>query len=205
MNGVVMIRIPEVGVQPEGKPGRCGGGGGSRLERWGRSKRRVGDVEAVRWRCRDCGRTMGEYPGGVGRASQTERVRVLGVDGAGRPGGWSSPWTWARTGRWPKPWGCGIGSDDPRPESFARRGPEVGRTRAPDGPAPEALGEAGPAGAPALAPGPGIHGCPRPSTHNRTEPSIGRVKFRLRPTRGLKTWAGVEAAFWLPPASALLL
>jgi hypothetical protein len=44
-----------------------------------------------------------------------------------------------------------------------------------------------------------------PSTNNRTEQSIGRLKFRLRSTRGLKTWAGVEAAFWLTQASALLV
>jgi len=42
------------------------------------------------------------------------------------------------------------------------------------------------------------------STNHRTEQSIGRVKFRIRSTRGLKTWAGVEVTFWLTHASAFL-
>lgn len=346
MNRVVMIRIPEVGVQPEGKPGRCGGCGGSRLERWGRSKRRVRDVEvkeveAVRWRCRDCGRTMREYPCGVGRASQTERVRVLVAIGwslglslravvwwmaatvgvrLGVTTAWRDVRAVAEAMRRRRParvrvlgvdgtsvrWGgqtrgmvVAVDLGTGRPVALAavdERSPEavrawlqplveaygvevmvtddlgtyravaealgvrhrvcgfhrlrwalralralksrvsrawwpivdeamtIVRSRSPDGGRRLAelwrrmalrLRRSGKRAPPerlrlllarlsdhwhTWMPEDGV-----PSTNNRTEQSIGRVKFRLRSTRGLKTWAGVEAAFWLTQASALLV
>ena len=41
-----------------------------------------------------------------------------------------------------------------------------------------------------------------PMTNNRAEQSIGRRKFRVPTTRGLKTQEGVEATFWLTQAIA---
>ena len=42
----------------------------------------------------------------------------------------------------------------------------------------------------------------RPTTNNRAEQSIGRLKFRVWTTRGLKTREGVETTFWLTQAIA---
>jgi hypothetical protein len=85
---VIKIRIPEVGVQPAGEPGVCEGCGNRRWVRWGRYRRQVRDVrvEAVtveRWKCRGCGPTVRVYPEGVGRAQQTERVKVWAALGWG--------------------------------------------------------------------------------------------------------------------------
>jgi transposase-like protein len=36
-----------------------------------------------------------------------------------------------------------------------------------------------------------------PSTNNRTEQAIGKLKMRARTVRGFKTFAGVESALFL--------
>jgi hypothetical protein len=36
-----------------------------------------------------------------------------------------------------------------------------------------------------------------PGTNNRTEQAIGRWRVRSKSVRGFKSWAGMEAAFWV--------
>ncbi len=342
----VMIRIPEVGVQPEGAPEGCEGCGGKRMQRWGRIRRRVRDVgvrevTVERWRCGGCGRTVRRYPEGVSQAQQTARlrvlvaigwglglslravvwwiattlgvrigvttafrdvravaeavrrrrpvrVRVLGVDGTGiRYGGRTHGMVVAvdlgegrvvalaavderspeAVRRWLEPLVQAYGVEvvvtddlaayrqavdslgvDHRVCQFHRmrwalralhqlkqetdrlwwpwidEALAVVRHPTPDGGRRLAalwqrlrlrLRRQGQRSAPQrlrllLArlsdhwsewmPADG-----RPTTNNRTEQSIGRLKFRLRSTRGLKTWAGVEATFWLTHAIAGLV
>jgi len=157
-------------------------------------------------------------------AEAMRRRRPARVRRDGRPLGRADPgepWTWAQAGRWPKPWGCGL-----RRALQSRAWWPIGdeamtlvRSPSPDGgrrlaelwrPMALRLRPSGKRAPPerlrwllARLSTTGIHGVPSP--HNRTEPSIGPVQFRLRSTQGLKTWAGVEAASWLTQASALLV
>ena len=41
-----------------------------------------------------------------------------------------------------------------------------------------------------------------PGTNNRTEQAIGRGRVRSKSVRGFKSWAGMEAAFWVCSSSA---
>ncbi|MEM4284473.1 MAG: hypothetical protein QXS96_08315, partial [Candidatus Caldarchaeum sp.] len=55
----VRIRVPEVGIQPEGGPGGYGACGSRAWVRWGRRRRRLRDVgvkevEVERWKCKGC-------------------------------------------------------------------------------------------------------------------------------------------------------
>lgn len=61
------------------RPARCPYCGGAALSRHQSQRRLVDDgrleVETVRYRCRDCGRTFTDYPAGISRSTQTEAVR----------------------------------------------------------------------------------------------------------------------------------
>lgn len=79
---VVLLRLPDLNPVHNGRPRQCPFCASQVLQRWGRVVRNVQDTdhretEFYRYRCCECGRTFREYPSGVGRASQTQRIRYL--------------------------------------------------------------------------------------------------------------------------------
>ncbi|MHB0877763.1 MAG: PAS domain S-box protein [Anaerolineae bacterium] len=75
----VMLRIPDGMAGQPRRPAHCPHCGKSALSRHQTQRRLLDDgrleVEVVRYRCEDCGRTFTERPGGVTQSSQTEAVR----------------------------------------------------------------------------------------------------------------------------------
>jgi transposase-like protein len=79
---IVTLQLPEVKVLEANRPAKCPYCSGETFQRWGGHYRRVRDpqireVVIYRYRCCKCHRTFRQYPQGVGRASQTERMCML--------------------------------------------------------------------------------------------------------------------------------
>lgn len=79
---IIWLRLPDVEMEPKGRPRRCPHCGSYILQRWGRITKPVRDtheleVEVHRYRCCDCGRTFRAYPEGVDRSERTLRLRQL--------------------------------------------------------------------------------------------------------------------------------
>lgn len=78
----VRFVLPKVKTQPEGRPVNCPYCRGSILQRHGLVRKPVRDlhidqVEVMRYRCADCGRTFRHYPQGVDGHDQSQRLRAL--------------------------------------------------------------------------------------------------------------------------------
>jgi transposase-like protein len=78
------LLIPQVKVQPDGRPGGCRFCGSSLLQRHQTVPKQVIDTQvreakAVRYRCTACGRTFRHYPAGVSHYRQSQRVMGLAV------------------------------------------------------------------------------------------------------------------------------
>jgi len=125
---IVVLKLPEV-KEEAGRPTRCPVCQGETFQRWGGQVKRVRDpqVKAVvvyRYRCCACGHTFREYPEGVDRAQQSQRLRklaaltwVLGLSYRGmaavfevfqvelsRMSGWRDVQAWARQLRKQRQW-----------------------------------------------------------------------------------------------------
>ncbi len=79
---IVVLQLPDVKGETESRPSRCPYCQSEILQRWGRSLKRVRDhlvKQAVvyRYRCTSCRRTFRDYPDGVDRAQQSQRLRKL--------------------------------------------------------------------------------------------------------------------------------
>jgi transposase-like protein len=79
---IVTLQLPEVKAFEANRPTKCPYCPGETFQRWGGQSRQVRDpqiheVVVYRYRCCSCHRTFRVYPQGVGRASQTERMRML--------------------------------------------------------------------------------------------------------------------------------
>jgi transposase-like protein len=83
---IVVLQIPEVKYSQAERPKQCPYCSGETFQRWGGAGKQVrdphlGEVWFYRYRCCQCGGTFRHYPEGVGRASQTERMKALAAIG----------------------------------------------------------------------------------------------------------------------------
>jgi len=81
---IVVLQLPKVKRKTNTRPAACSYCKGALLQRWGGTKKRLRDpkvhqVKVYRYRCCSCRRTFRDYPAGVGRARQSERLRKLAV------------------------------------------------------------------------------------------------------------------------------
>jgi DNA-directed RNA polymerase subunit RPC12/RpoP len=79
---VLLMRISNIDPTPNDRPRHCPYCGSQILQRWGRVSKSVRDphhetTEVHRYRCTECGRTFRDYPDGVDRANQSQRIRHL--------------------------------------------------------------------------------------------------------------------------------
>lgn len=80
----IVIQLPQVKRSREERPTQCPYCQGGTFQRWGGVKKRVKDprvksVRVYRYRCTSCGGTFRQYPQGVGRATQSARMKKLAV------------------------------------------------------------------------------------------------------------------------------
>lgn len=78
----MLLKLPAVKGQREGRPEACPHCGGGLLQGWGRYSKAVRDsqvrtVETRRYRCLGCGRTFRTYPEGISAADQSARLVQL--------------------------------------------------------------------------------------------------------------------------------
>lgn len=79
---IVTLRLPEVKAAAEKRPGKCPYCSCPLLQRWGNVVKPLIDPQLqwaliYRYRCTHCGKTFRDYPRGITRADQTERMRFL--------------------------------------------------------------------------------------------------------------------------------
>lgn len=79
---IVVLQLPDVKGKIESRPSECPYCHGEILQRWGGSLKRVRDHQVkealvYRYRCTSCRRTFRDYPEGVDRARQSQRLRKL--------------------------------------------------------------------------------------------------------------------------------
>jgi hypothetical protein len=79
---MVVLQLPVVQRKTETRPKKCRYCSGETFQRWGRVNKPVRDhryrnVQVYRYRCCSCHRTFRDYPEGVDRADQTQRLRKL--------------------------------------------------------------------------------------------------------------------------------
>jgi hypothetical protein len=78
----LLIRLPQVKAQPEGRPRACPRCSSPVLQAWGRARKPIRDlrtreVMARRYRCPACRHCFRHYPEGVDRRSQSQRTVAL--------------------------------------------------------------------------------------------------------------------------------
>ena len=81
---VVTLRLPDVKRNTKTRPHKCPYCSGETFQRWGQVRKPVQDlrhrmIHVYRYRCCHCHRTFRDYPEGVDRADQTERLRKYAV------------------------------------------------------------------------------------------------------------------------------
>ena len=81
---ILVLKLPDVKRQSEGRPKECPYCPGETFQRWGRVRKPVRDTQArtiwvYRYRCCRCGQTFRHYPEGTSRADQTERLKAYAV------------------------------------------------------------------------------------------------------------------------------
>jgi transposase len=79
---IVVLKLPDVKSEAEGRPERCPSCKGETFQRWGGQLRQIRDpqvryVLVYRYRCCRCHHTFRHYPSGVDRAQQSQRLRKL--------------------------------------------------------------------------------------------------------------------------------
>ena len=78
------LQLPKVKPNKNTRPPKCPYCKGETFQRWGQMKKQVKDprvrtVRVYRYKCTSCRRTFRDYPAGVARALQSERMKVLAV------------------------------------------------------------------------------------------------------------------------------
>lgn len=81
---MIVLQLPQIKQKTEVRPKKCPHCQGETFQRWGKVKKKIKDTKAktarmYRYKCTRCKRTFRHYPGGVQRASQTERLKKLAV------------------------------------------------------------------------------------------------------------------------------
>jgi DNA-directed RNA polymerase subunit RPC12/RpoP len=84
---VILIRLPEVNIHPNGRPKQCPHCDSQILQRWGSVTKPVKDrrdIVAVlyRYRCQDCKRTFRDYPENIDRSNHARGYGRQGGGGA---------------------------------------------------------------------------------------------------------------------------
>ena len=79
---IIVLRLPELQANKEGRPSQCPYCGSEVFQRWGASSKTIQDTnqeisEFYRYRCNACGRTFRNYPPGVDHTKLTLRVRKM--------------------------------------------------------------------------------------------------------------------------------
>jgi DNA-directed RNA polymerase subunit RPC12/RpoP len=79
---VILIRLPNINILPNGRPDSCPYCGGQILQRWGRVTKPVKDKQDMtaviyRYRCQSCERTFRDYPEDIDRSSHARGLRRL--------------------------------------------------------------------------------------------------------------------------------
>ena len=79
---IVVLQLPEVKRKKGTRPEKCPYCQGETFQRWGKVRKPVRDhqyrkVDVYRYGCCRCRRTFRDYPEGVGRADQTQRMRKM--------------------------------------------------------------------------------------------------------------------------------
>ena len=79
---VILIRLPEVSIQSNDRPGNCPYCGHQILQRWGRVTKPVKDKRKIlaviyRYRCQKCKRTFRDYPDDIDRSNHARGIRRL--------------------------------------------------------------------------------------------------------------------------------
>jgi transposase-like protein len=79
---IVVLKLPDVKSEAEGRPQRCPSCQGNTFQRWGGRLRKIRDpqvgyVMVYRYRCCGCRHTFRHYPEGVDAAQQSQRLRKL--------------------------------------------------------------------------------------------------------------------------------
>lgn len=78
----LMLKLPDLETDLENRPEECPYCGGKFIQKWGRTSRNVFDIqnqvtEIQRYRCGGCGGTFREYPPGIPRSGQSNRIKQL--------------------------------------------------------------------------------------------------------------------------------
>jgi transposase-like protein len=81
---ILVLKLPDVKRNTEGRPKECPYCAGETFQRWGQVRKPVRDtrrrnVSVYRYRCCRCRRTFRHYPVGTTRADQAERLRLFAV------------------------------------------------------------------------------------------------------------------------------
>lgn len=80
----IVLQLPEVERKQAARPSKCPYCQGEIFQRWGMVSKRLKDtkvrsVEVPRYKCTSCQKTFRNYPEGVSRAQQSERLKKLSV------------------------------------------------------------------------------------------------------------------------------
>lgn len=79
---IIVLKLPDVKIEPSGRPEKCPSCGYDILERWGGHEKQLRDphvkeVVVYRYYCCRCRHTFRDYPDGVDQAQQSQRLRKL--------------------------------------------------------------------------------------------------------------------------------
>ncbi len=80
----IVLQLPSVKRKKTTRPTHCPYCQGETFQRWGEVGKQIKDtkvrkVQLYRYRCTSCRRTFRDYPEGIGRALQSERMKLLAV------------------------------------------------------------------------------------------------------------------------------
>jgi len=79
---IIVLKLPDVKYEPDGRPEKCPSCGNDILQRWGGQAKKIRDpqlkqVVVYRYRCCRCRHSFRQYPEGVDQAQQSQRLRKL--------------------------------------------------------------------------------------------------------------------------------
>ena len=80
----IVLQLPSVKRIKSTRPRQCPHCQGETFQRWGKVRKQIKDrkiksIWLYRYRCTSCRRTFRDYPEGLGRALQSERMKLLAV------------------------------------------------------------------------------------------------------------------------------
>src|SRR5512136_1289893 len=79
---IIVLKLPDVKAEADGRPEKCPACGYDILQRWGGQTKQLRDpqiheVVVYRYYCCRCRHTFRDYPEGVDQAQQSQRLRKL--------------------------------------------------------------------------------------------------------------------------------